>query len=171
MVYTIYFWYILCIWILVRSMIFCIWNHQVYSEVENISSTQRIVLDITTTTTTIIIVCMSHLCSHYIVYIWRSEENYWDSVLPFYCRFLGLMQVDRLGGSVFTHWASSLTLNSLYVLPYPDMIFFNWLFYLFTFQILLPFPVSPPQMPYPLPSPLLLWGCSLTRPLTPALLP
>jgi hypothetical protein len=27
---------------------------------------------------------------------------------------------------------------------------FNWLFYLFTFQILSPFSVSPPQTPYPL---------------------
>ena len=39
---------------------------------------------------------------------------------------------------------------------------FYWLLSLFTFQMLSPFPVSPPQSPYPLHLPL--WGCSLTCP-------
>ena len=29
--------------------------------------------------------------------------------------------------------------------------FFNWIFYLFTFQMPAPFPVSPPKTPYPIP--------------------
>ena len=36
--------------------------------------------------------------------------------------------------------------------------FLNWLFYLFTFQMLSPFPVSPSQAPYPFPLPCLSEG-------------
>jgi hypothetical protein len=45
------------------------------------------------------------------------------------------------------------------------MLFFYWIFYLFTFQMLSPFPDSPPETPYPIPHSLLLWGCSRTHPL------
>ena len=38
------------------------------------------------------------------------------------------------------------------------MYFFNWIFYLFTFQILSHFPVSPLQSSIPSPLTLLLWG-------------
>ena len=46
---------------------------------------------------------------------------------------------------------------------------FYWLFYLFTFQMLSPFLVSPPQTPYPIPlAPCLYEGASLpTHPLLP----
>ena len=44
------------------------------------------------------------------------------------------------------------------------LFIFYWLF-LFTFQILSPFLVSPLQILYLLPLPLLLWRCSLTHPL------
>jgi hypothetical protein len=45
--------------------------------------------------------------------------------------------------------------------------FFNWIFYLFKFQMLFPFPVSPLETPILFPLPLLLWGSSLTYPLPP----
>lgn len=41
------------------------------------------------------------------------------------------------------------------------------IFYLFTFQTLSPFPVSPPEIPYANPPLLHLWGCSLTNLPTP----
>ena len=48
---------------------------------------------------------------------------------------------------------------SLWIVCLFVCLFFYWLFYLFTFQMLSPFPVFPPQPPYSI-SPLLLWGCS-----------
>ena len=44
------------------------------------------------------------------------------------------------------------------------LFFFFWIFYVFTFQILSPFLVSPPNPPLPSPFPLLLWGCSPSHP-------
>ena len=42
--------------------------------------------------------------------------------------------------------------------PWEFFFFFNWIFYLFTFQMLSPFPVS--SLPFPLTQ--ILWGCSPT---------
>jgi hypothetical protein len=46
--------------------------------------------------------------------------------------------------------------------------FFNWIFYLFTFQMVSPYPVSSPQTSIPSTLLLLLWGCS-PHPPTPTL--
>jgi hypothetical protein len=58
--------------------------------------------------------------------------------------------------------------------PFPEQlcvcvsnsIFFHWLYYLFTFQTLSPFPVSPLQTLYPIPLLLLRWEYSFTNPPT-----
>jgi hypothetical protein len=56
------------------------------------------------------------------------------------------------------HWNLNFFLSFSYFL-------FYWIFYLFTFQMLSPFPVSPWKPPIPFPLPLLLWRCSPTHPL------
>jgi len=58
----------------------------------------------------------------------------------------------------------------VFVLSYFVCLFFifYWIFSLFTFQMLSPFPVSPQETPISRPLPLLLWGCSPTHPPTPA---
>ena len=52
---------------------------------------------------------------------------------------------------------------------------FYWSFYMFTFQIISPFPITPPQLPHTFAlsyhTPLPLWGCSSTQPPTHPLLP
>ena len=56
-----------------------------------------------------------------------------------------------------------LTFSLLFYWKYEILFYFiisNWIFYLFTFQIISPFPVFPLQTPYPIPLTLLLWGCS-----------
>jgi hypothetical protein len=47
------------------------------------------------------------------------------------------------------------------------IVTFFWIFYLFTFQILSPFPISPLESLYFIPFPLLLWGYSPAHPPTP----
>jgi hypothetical protein len=65
----------------------------------------------------------------------------------------------------------ALSLSTLMTL-HPGWAIFYWLFSLFTFQMLSPFPVPPPPKP-PAPSsvPLLLRGCSSTHLSTPTSLP
>jgi hypothetical protein len=50
-------------------------------------------------------------------------------------------------------------------------IFFNWIFYLFTFQRLFPFLDFPPEIPYPIPHSLFVRGCSPTHSPTPTSCP
>jgi len=64
---------------------------------------------------------------------------------------------------------SSLDLTNTASFP-SFFLFFYWIFFYFTFQMLSPFPVSPLEIPYPMPSPLLLWGC-FPHPPTHSLLP
>jgi hypothetical protein len=47
------------------------------------------------------------------------------------------------------------------------IMIFNWIFYLFTFQMLFPFLIFTPQEPLIPPPLLLLWGCAPTHPPTP----
>ena len=49
--------------------------------------------------------------------------------------------------------------------------FINWIFYLFTFQMLFPFLISPPETLIPTSILLLLWAFSLTHPPTPTAYP
>lgn len=58
-----------------------------------------------------------------------------------------------------------MTPNSVFFFPFPSPIysfFFNWIFYLFDFQIVFPFQVYSLQIPDAIPLILLLWGCSHT---------
>lgn len=40
-----------------------------------------------------------------VVYVWRSEDNFWESVSSFLipCEFWGLTQVIKLGGNHFIY--------------------------------------------------------------------
>jgi hypothetical protein len=60
-----------------------------------------------------------------------------------------------------------LSLPTSLPLPLLSFLFFYWIFYLFTFQMLSPFPVPPLETPIPSSLSLLLWGWSLTHPLLP----
>jgi hypothetical protein len=64
----------------------------------------------------------------------------------------GIHSVDQAGFKLRNPPASaSQVLGLKPVPPLPSFnVFFNWLFYLFAFQMVSPFLVSPPQAPYPL---------------------
>jgi len=75
------------------------------------------------------------------------------------------MKVDVLN-RVLLPWRDTITKATLF---FSSMLllflFFNWIFYLFTFQMLSPFQVYTLETPSPSPLLLTLWGCYPTHPL------
>lgn len=81
------------------------------------------------------------------------------------CLLLFILEV--LGVLLRCHWQPLLRWLQIlfFFFPFPSPIysfFFNWIFYLFDFQIVFPFQVYSLQIPDAIPLILLLWGCSHT---------